>query len=219
MPIATAAEVEELSGITGWIADVMAAMGAVGVGLLTLLETFVPPIPSEVVLPLAGYLVSEGSLNWFGAIGGATIGSLVGALAFYWLAAAIGRRRLDRWAAKIPLVGEDDLERAWSWFADHGRGAVLFGRLIPGVRSLISLPAGAARMDLGQFVLFTTLGSLAWNGALIGAGWALGNQWQNLESYSDWFDLILVAAVLVVVARFVWTRRHRLSTHRERMQP
>ena len=209
MPIA-AADVSELSGLTGWVADVMATMGAPGVALLTLLETFVPPIPSEVVLPLAGYLVSEGSLSAVGAVAAATVGSVVGALVFYWLAAAIGRQRLDRWAAKIPLVSEEDLDRAWSWFADHGRGAVLFGRLIPGVRSLISLPAGAARMDLGQFLLFTTLGSLAWNGALIGAGWALGSQWRDLERYSDWFDIALVAVVVLLVARFVWTRRHRL---------
>jgi membrane protein DedA with SNARE-associated domain len=204
-------DVEDLTGITGWVADVMSAMGAVGVALLTLLETFVPPIPSEVVLPMAGYLISEGELNWFGAILGATIGSLVGALAFYWLAAAIGRRRLDRWAAKIPLISEDDLGRAWAWFADHGRGAVLFGRLIPGVRSLISLPAGAARMDIWQFIVFTTLGSLVWNGALITAGWALGSQWQDLESYSNWFDLALVLIVVLIVARFMWTRRDRLK--------
>ena len=111
----------------------------------------------------------------------ATVGSLVGALVLYWLGAALGEERLKRWLDHIPLVDRDDLEKADRWFERHGRWAVLIGRVVPVVRSLVSVPAGANRMPLGEFILLTTLGSGVWNGLIVGAGYALGSRWQDVE--------------------------------------
>ena len=120
------------------------------------LESIVPPIPSEIVLAIAGFLAHEGKFNVFLVVLAATVGSLVGALVLYWLGAALGEERLKRWLDHIPLVDSDDLEKADRWFERHGRWAVLIGRVVPVVRSLVSVPAGANRMPLGEFILLTT---------------------------------------------------------------
>ncbi len=178
-------------------------MGPVGVALLVALESIVPPIPSEIVLALAGFLAHEGEFNVFLVVLAATVGSLVGALVLYWLGAALGEDRLKRWLDHIPLVDSDDLEKADRWFERHGRWAVLIGRVVPVVRSLVSVPAGANRMPLGEFILLTTIGSGVWNGLIVGAGYALGSRWQDVERYSDWFNYAIVAVFVVMVASWV----------------
>ncbi|MBA2641097.1 MAG: DedA family protein [Nocardioidaceae bacterium] len=205
---AQAASDTGLSGVSGLVADVIARLGEVGVGLLTAAETVFPPIPSEVVLPFAGYLAQRGSLDPTWVLVAATLGTVAGAVALYVLAASLGEERATALLARLPLVDRDDIERASAWFADHGRSAVLLGRLAPGVRSLISLPAGAQRMPLGQFVAYTTAGSLLWNALLVGAGYALGTQWKQVEAYSGWLDAILIAAAVGVVV-LLGLRRYR----------
>src|SRR6478609_12023677 len=153
-----ASPTEGLTGIVGFAARAIDSLGEWGVGAFTLAETVVPPIPSEVILPLAGYLAKQGSLNLFLVFATSTLGAYLGALLLYWLGARLGLERSIRWLSKLPLVDREDFEKAAHWFDRHGKPAVFFGRLIPGVRSLISLPAGAQKMNMLTFSLFTVAG-------------------------------------------------------------
>lgn len=177
----------------------MDALGELGVGLLTLIETVFPPIPSEVVLPLAGYLGNRGRLDLVGVLIASTTGALVGALLLYGLGARLGERRAAALLARLPLVDEEDVTRAVDWFHRHGGIAVFTGRLIPGVRSLVSLPAGAARMSLLKFSVLTVLGSGLWNALLVAGGYALGTQYALIERYSTVLDYVIVGAIVIAV--------------------
>jgi membrane protein DedA with SNARE-associated domain len=206
------ADPTDIGGITGWVARVVDALGEAGVGLLVALETVVPPVPSEVVLAMSGYLASAGRVNVALVIVAATAGSLIGALALYYAGAAIGEERLRRWLDRLPLVDSEELDRADKWFEKYGKWAVLIGRMVPVVRSLVSVPAGANRMPLGQFAGLTVLGSGVWNSIFVGLGYALGDQWQDVEKYSRWFDLALLAAFLAAVLTWVVKRRRQAHT-------
>ncbi len=208
----TLEQVIELSGLSGWVADVMVALGAWGVGLLTALETVFPPIPSEVVLPLAGYLAERGRMGLLAVVVSATAGGVLGAVLLYEVARRLGEDRAARLVARIPLVDREDVDRAIAWFARHGGISVFFGRLIPGVRSLISLPAGAASMPFGRFVAFTTAGTLVWNVLLIGAGYLLGSQWQQAEEYSTYLNYALYAVIVGFVGWLVVRRLRKVRT-------
>lgn len=207
------ADLGELGGLTGWTASVIESLGELGVGLLVALENLLPPIPSEVVLSMAGYLAGAGRVNLVLVTIAATAGSVLGALALYWLGYALGEDRLRRWLDRIPLVDAEDLDKADRWFERHERSAVLFGRCAPVVRSLVSIPAGANRMPLGLFTLLTAIGSGVWNTIFVGGGYALGSRWQQLERYSNWLDwaVAVVFAVMVVswVAKKLRRRRDR----------
>ncbi|CAH0251336.1 Inner membrane protein YqjA [Arthrobacter sp. Bi83] len=192
---------DELTGIVGFAAQSMDALGEWGVGLFTLAETIFPPIPSEVILPLAGFLTRQGSMSLGLVFLTSTLGAYVGALALYFLGAKLGLERSIRWLSKLPLVDREDFETAERWFRRHGKSAVFFGRLLPGVRSLISLPAGAEKMHLGTFSVFTIAGSGIWNGLLIGLGVLLGKQYSMVEQYARYLNYAVYAALAVVV---VW---------------
>jgi membrane protein DedA with SNARE-associated domain len=144
----------------------------------------------------------------------ATIGSYLGALVLYWLGAKIGFERTTRWFGKLPLVDEDDFRKAAGWFHRHGKSAVFFGRFIPIVRSLISLPAGADRMHLGTFSVFTIIASGIWNSALVLLGAAFGSQYDKVEAYTEWIDRVLYVAIAVVVVSFVVRRLRRVRAER-----
>ncbi|MFI5889104.1 DedA family protein [Actinoplanes sp. NPDC051513] len=206
----------ELQGLAGWVASVIDALGEVGVGLLVALENLVPPIPSEIVLSLAGYLAAGGRVNLVLVLVAATAGSVVGALALYWLGYALGEERLRRWLDRIPLVDAGDLNKADRWFEKHEKSAVLFGRCAPVVRSLVSIPAGANRMPLGQFVVFTTIGSGVWNALFVMGGYLLGERWRDVEKYSHWFDYAVGAFFVGAVGWWVIkkTRGRRRATAR-----
>ena len=195
--------VGQLHGLAGWVASVIDALGEFGVGLLVALENLIPPIPSEIVLSLAGYLAAQGKVNLVLVLIAATAGSVVGALVLYWLGRVVGEDRLRRWLDHIPLVDSDDLNTADKWFERHEKAAVLVGRCAPVVRSLVSIPAGANRMPLGQFTLFTALGSGVWNALFVGAGYLLGERWQEVERYSNWFNYAILAFFVVTVAGWV----------------
>ena len=201
--------VTELTGILGWAETVITALGEWGVGLLVLLETVFPPVPSEVILPLAGFLTSQGSLSLPLVVLAATAGAYLGGLVLYALGARLGLERSIRVLARLPLVDREDFERAAAWFGRHGRSSIFVGRLIPGVRSLISLPAGAARMPLGTFSVFTVLGSGLWNALLVGVGAALGTQYALVERYSHVLDYAVYAALAAFVAWLVVRRLRR----------
>ena len=211
-----------LTGLSGFVADVIAALGAWGVGLLTLVETVFPPIPSEVVLPLAGFLSQQGRMGVVPVLVAATLGSVTGAWLLYTAAAKLGQERATRLLCRLPLMEPDDVDRAEGWFNRHGRAAVFFGRLVPGVRSLISLPAGSTGMPMASFLVFTAAGSGLWNSLLVGAGYALGTQWHRVERYAGLFDNVVIAVIVgvvlwAVVRRLLRNRRRgRLSPDRDR---
>jgi membrane protein DedA with SNARE-associated domain len=201
VPTAAAADP---GGLTGTVLDAMDALGAVGVGLAILAETVVPPIPSEVVLPLSGYLAQTGRMSLVAAFLAATAGSLLGAALLYQLGAWLGPDRSRRLLARLPLVDAVDVERTFAWFERHGRAAVLLGRLVPVVRSFVSVPAGVVRMPWPRFLAYTLVGSAVRNGALLGSGAALGTQHQLVER---WVGVLDVGLVLGVGRR--WRRRSR----------
>jgi membrane protein DedA with SNARE-associated domain len=199
----------ELTGILGWAERVMVTLGEWGVGLLTMLETVFPPIPSEVVLPLAGFLGSQDQMSIPLVLLTSTLGAYLGALALYALAARLGRERSIRLLSRLPLVDREDFERADGWFSRHGKASIFFGRLIPGVRSLISLPAGAQRMNLAVFSAFTIAGSGLWNVVLISLGAALGTQYGLVQQYSRFLNYAVWAALVGFVVWLVVRRIRR----------
>ncbi|WP_309134585.1 DedA family protein [Cellulomonas sp.] len=205
-PVLAASGGAELTGLAGWVVSVIESMGPLGVGLLVALENLFPPIPSEVILPVAGYVASQGDMPLGWAVAAAVIGAVVGAWVLYGLGYWVGRDRIRRWMQKIPLMEASDLDKAEGWFERHGGAAVLIGRCVPVVRSLISIPAGVERMPFWKFTLFTLLGSTVWNGGLVLAGFLLGEQWEDVGRYSDWLNYAVYAAIVLVVGKFVWDR-------------
>jgi membrane protein DedA with SNARE-associated domain len=191
------AERADLTGLVGLVADVIAALGPLGVGLFVAVENLFPPIPSEVVLPFAGSAASQGEMSLWWALAAATIGSLGGAVVLYELGRAVGLERMRAVLIQLPLVDADEIGQAEAWFARHESSAVLTGRFLPIVRSLVSLPAGAARMSRPRFLALTALGSGMWNTLWLGGGYLLGSEWQQLEDYSGWLDVVLVGGFAV----------------------
>jgi SNARE associated golgi protein-like protein len=194
-----------LEPIVQAVVSLVGALGAPGVGIAVAAENLFPPIPSEVILPSAGFAAASGSMGLVSAIVWATIGSVVGALALYALGAWFGRARFYSLASKIPFVKEADIERAEAWFVRRGPLAVLLGRVVPVVRSLISIPAGIERMKLLPFTLYTAIGSALWNSVLIGAGYALGANWAIVEEWISRYQLIVFG--LAGIALIVWMVR------------
>ncbi|MGI5212506.1 DedA family protein [Plantactinospora sp. CA-290183] len=211
-----AAEPPPLSGIAEWATDLMDRLGAPGAGLAVALENLFPPLPSEIILPLAGFAASQGEMSLWSAIFWTTLGSVVGALALYYVGALLGRDRTRALAARLPLVKLSDVDRTEAWFLRHGRSTVFFGRMIPIFRSLISIPAGVERMPLGGFLLFTGLGSLIWNTVFVLAGYLLGENWHRVEEYAGVLQKVVIVAVLLTVAWFVVDRLARRNRPRSR---
>lgn len=209
-----------LEPIVQAVVSLVGALGAPGVGIAVAAENLFPPIPSEVILPSAGFAAASGSMGLVSAIVWATFGSVVGALVLYALGAWFGRARFYSLASKIPFVKETDIERAEAWFVRRGPLAVLLGRVVPVVRSLISIPAGIERMKLLPFTLYTAIGSALWNSVLIGAGYALGAHWEIVEEWISRYQLIvfsLAGIALVVWVVRKWTvRRPRKSAVKAR---
>ena len=195
--------------VSDWVVWLMETLGAPGAGLAVALESIFPPIPSELILPLAGFAASRGTLGLVSVLIWTTIGSLVGAVALYWIGRRMGLDRLRRAADKLPLTSGHDVTRTDDWFDRHGGKAVFFGRMIPLFRSLISVPAGVNRMRMPAFVAFTLFGSLLWNTALVLAGYLLGEQWHRVESSVGVLQYVVIAAVVAVVVWFVVRRVRR----------
>ena len=198
-----------LDQLASFIETVIEKIGYLGVALLVGLENIIPVIPSEIVQPYAGFVAQK---DGFSAVVVmvvvATIGSIIGALAMYWIAAEIGDDRLHLFIRKFGKwlhVRESDLNKAEEWFDRHATSAVFVGRCVPLIRSVISIPAGFRRMKLLPYTLYTALGSLLWNIALIGAGALLGENWERVGRYVGVFQWVVIALVAAAVARFVWT--------------
>jgi membrane protein DedA with SNARE-associated domain len=201
-----------VGGLLDLASRVLEQLGYAGLALLMALETIFPPIPSEVVLPVAGVLVAQGRMGFLPALLAATLGAVAGALVLYALARRIGERRVRAWVAahgRWVLLRPNDLDKGQAWFRRHGDSAVVLARLIPGARSLVSIPAGLAGMSLPRFALLTALGSLAWNAALLGAGVALDHAVERIQGASLAVEVGIGLVALALVVRFAWGRlRH-----------
>lgn len=195
--------------MTDWIVRLMAQLGGPGAGLAIALESVFPPIPSELVLPLAGFAASRGDLTLAGAIAWTTVGSLVGAMVLYAVGRRLGRQRTRRLAAKLPLIELADLDKTEAWFARHGSKAVFFGRMVPLFRSLVSIPAGIEEMPLARFAALTAAGSLIWNSALILGGYLLGEQWHEVRRYTGIIQPVVLVACAAGLVWFVIGRLRR----------
>ncbi|MDR3077164.1 MAG: DedA family protein [Planctomycetota bacterium] len=195
-----------LSDLCLWLAETILALGYPGLAVLMAVESSLIPFPSEVVMPPAGYLIHEGKMSWLPAILSGTAGSLAGALFNYWLALRLGRPFLLR-HGKYVFLNSGGLERAERFFASHGEIATLVGRLIPVVRQLISLPAGAAGMRLDRFCLFTALGSALWISALTLVGWLVGRNRELLGVYMRQATLWALAGAVALVFLYIRFRR------------
>ena len=192
-----------MSAIIDWIVSLMDTLGAPGVGIAILLENLFPPIPSEVVLPLGGFTVAQGSLSFIPVFIWATVGSVVGAYLLYGLGAWLGADRLRAIADWMWLVKVSDVDKSLAWFDKYGKPSILFGRLIPGIRSLISIPAGLDRMSLLTFGLWTTLGSAVWNFILIFLGFKLGENWEAVTGYVDQYSKVVYVILILILLGFL----------------
>lgn len=204
-----------------FVQSLIERIGYIGVALLTAVENIFPPIPSEIVIPFAGFAAKRGeSLTLVGVTLAGTVGSLVGAVVLYYVGYAWGEERIkrfvDRHGAWLGLDGED-IVRADEWFRRYGMWAVLVCRVIPGLRSLISVPAGIARMNLPVFLLWTTLGTLIWTALLAVIGYALGQSYQQIGPVMDAIGWVVFVVLTVLAVRWVWQRRQMVKA-REQQQ-
>lgn len=196
------------------VTEVYATVGYLGVALWVAIESVIIPIPSEIVLPFAGFLVGEGRVlepltgqpwNLVLVTAFGTLGATVGALIAYAIGALGGRPLIERWGRVIGITGAD-LDRADEFFARHGDAAAFFGRLLPVVRSLVSFAAGVARMPLGRFIVFTILGSLPWTLLLVVAGVVLGARWDDIGPILKQFEYAVLAVLIAIALWWIWFR-------------
>ncbi|KRF05703.1 hypothetical protein ASH00_09640 [Arthrobacter sp. Soil782] len=214
LPLQTGNE-STLGGVADWAVTMMETIGAPGAGLAIALENLFPPLPSEVILPLAGFTASRGDFTLFEALFWTTAGSVVGAYLLYLLGVLLGRDRMRTLVSKVPLVDLEDVDSVEAWFDRHGYKAVFFGRMVPIFRSLVSIPAGIERMPVWKFLGLTLAGSLIWNTIFVLSGYYLGENWHLVEQYAGIFQKLVIAAVVLVVAFFIISKVRKVRRKRE----
>jgi len=193
-----------------WITNTIANLGHLGIALLMFAENLFPPIPSELIMPLAGFTASSGQLSLPLVILAGLLGTLVGALPWYYGGRYFGTEKLQRWAATYGRylgIRPADIEKADRWFDTHGHWVVLFGRLIPGVRTLISAPAGSCGMPLGPFLFYSAIGSTLWCALLAGAGYVLGENYRQVETWIAPLSKIALGLLVVGGIAFILYQR------------
>lgn len=199
-----------------WITNTMNSLGYLGIGLLMFLENLFPPIPSELIMPLAGYTATfpNTQIQVIPAIAAGVIGTILGAIPWYYAGLLLGQQRLQLLASRygkwIGISGED-IEKSSNWFQKHGSKAVLFGRLVPGIRTLISIPAGISKMPVVPFFIYSTIGTIAWVTLLTYAGYFLGKNYKLVEDYIDVITKVVVFGVLLAIASFIGYRLWKRS--------
>jgi membrane protein DedA with SNARE-associated domain len=200
--------------VAAWVFSIVDRLGGIGVGLLIYLENLVPPIPSEAILPLAGFRARTGALDLWVAWPAATLGSVLGALVLYGLGAWLGYDRLHRLAGRrwFVLTSQKDLDRGERIFARHGGRMVLLGRCVPLIRSVVSIPAGIARMPLPRFLTLTAIGSGIWNALFIGFGWFLGDHWDRVQG---WLGPVSYVVLGLAVVGLVWLAVRKIRARPE----
>lgn len=185
--------------VTVIITGIISTLSYPGIILLMALESACIPVPSEIVMPFAGYLASQGTFDLISLTIAGTVGNLIGSIVAYWIGLKAGRAFVLKYG-KYVLLRKKHLDLAESWFAKHGEVTTLFSRMLPIVRTFISLPAGMAKMNFKKFVLFTTLGSIPWNFALAYIGFQLGQNWEEIRSWFWLFDIAIVIGVAVLLS-------------------
>ena len=202
--------------MASWVMRMIHSAGSPGIALLMFIENVFPPIPSELIMPLAGYMVTQGQLSMIAIIAAGTIGSVLGALPLYYLGRKVGQKRMKELAerhGRWVTVAPEEIDRAKGWFDRHGGMAVLFCRLIPGVRSLISIPAGIGKMNLAAFLAYTTVGSAIWTALLAWLGYVLGSNFEKVGEYLDPVSWVVLGGLL---AWYIWrVIRHKGRDRRE----
>ena len=194
------------------IEELILAIGYPGIILVMAVENIFPPIPSELVMPFAGALSAKGEMNFWGAVAAGASGSLIGAVVLYaigYIAREAGVRRLVAAYGKYIFISEQDLDRAATWFERYGEAVIFFGRLIPIIRSIISIPAGYTRMHMGRFLLFTALGTLVWSLILTYVGRVLGENWEDIAGFIGPYQNGTLAALVLVIAVFIGWRGYK----------
>ncbi len=193
-----------------WITNTMNSLGYVGIGLLMFLENLFPPIPSELIMPLAGFTVAQGKMQLAPVVVAGVVGTVLGALPWYYAGKLMGEERLKRLANRYGKwlgISAKDIGQAKSWFSKYGNIAVLFCRLVPGVRTLISIPAGMSSMPLVPFLFYSTLGTLLWVSLLTYTGYALGENYELVEEYLGPVSKIVLVGIFVAFVAWV-VKRH-----------
>jgi len=197
--------------VTDWVEQFVRDMGYLGLAFLTFLENVFPPIPSEIILPLGGYLsTQQPEYTFIGVVGAGVVGSLAGALVLYYLGCYFNEPRLKRWVSKHGhwlLLDPEDIDEAVDWFERHGRKAVFICRIIPGARSLISIPAGSSGMKMRVFLLYTTLGTAIWSTALAYAGRLLGQNYSDVGNATQWATYAVIATVIGTIIWWILRKR------------
>jgi len=199
---------EILNNLIEFIVSTISGSGYIGIFLLMVAESALIPIPSEVVMPFSGYLVSSGKFNAAYVIIAGSIGNLIGSLIAYYIGFRLGREFILRYGKYI-LLRKNHLELTESYFKKYGDRSTLISRMLPAVRTYISLPAGVAKMNLKKFSTYTLIGSIIWNSALTFIGMQLGQQWKNILHYSNYFDGIVVIGVIVAIVLFFKSRKNK----------
>jgi len=198
-----------------FVQSLMDNFGVFGIGLLMFLENIFPPIPSEIIMPLAGYQAATGQVSMVSVIVAGTIGSLLGILPWYYLGLVVGEKRIERLADRygrwITMTAED-VEAADRWFRRYGLWAVTFGRLVPTVRTLISIPAGLARMPMPLFLAFSAIGTVVWTAGLAFAGYLLAQQYERVNDYIGPVSNAVIAIVVIVYVYRVVTFKAKPRT-------
>ena len=192
---------EVLGQIALFCISAISLMGYTGVGFLMMLESMIFPIPSELVMPFAGFLIAEGEMTFFWVISSSIIGSLIGSLLSYYIGYKGGKRFLIKYG-KYFLLDEEHLAKTEQWFSKKGELTILIGRFIPVVRHLISIPAGFGKMNIKRFILYTAIGAGIWNAFLTYIGFVLGNNWESISHYSDYFSWGILIVIVIVGAYF-----------------
>lgn len=203
--------------LSGFIVATISALGYGGIVLLMAIESACIPLPSEIIMPFSGYLVSTGELNLWGVAIAGAVGCVLGSLVAYWVGMYGGRPFIEKYGRYI-LLSRHDLDIADRWFAKYGEVIVFVSRLLPAIRTFIAFPAGVARMDLPRFVIYTFAGSLPWCLALAYVGQKLGEQWDKDDTLKTWFhrfDFLIGIAGALFVAWWIWRhiKHSRPATH------
>lgn len=189
-----------------WLIDIMNEYGYWGILLLIALENIFPPIPSEIILTFGGFMTNTSNLNVIGVILSATAGSVIGAMILYWVGLQLDVKRMekviDKWG-HILRLSKNDIHKADAWFDKYGPWTVFFCRFIPLIRSLISIPAGMSNMNIGMFLLFTTLGTFIWNIVLVNLGAYFGASWDVIARYMDVYSKVIYVVLIMLFLVFI----------------
>jgi len=199
-----------LAAVAAFIIGTLSALGYAGVVLLMGIESACIPLPSELIMPFAGYLVFKGQLALWGVAVAGALGCVLGSLVAYYVGLFGGRPLVQRYGRYL-LISPQDLELADRWFARHGDITIFVGRLLPVVRTFIAFPAGVARMPLAKFVIYTFVGSLIWCWALAWVGFSLGEHWDTLGMYFHRFDEVIALGILAGAAWWIWRHLKHLK--------